>query len=131
MTLALGIICDIVMMLIFKAPLIRLRWRRKVIAKHPGFWGIMDSIDVEDMPGWPPPRACLRPRPRPAAQMNAAETRVIAEGEGEPGSVAVTAVRRSRAASSSDINFPRLLQVFSPWPPSPWWRAAAPSASAA
>ena len=45
MTLALGIICDIAMMLIFKAPLIRLL-APKVIAKHPGFWGIKDSIDA-------------------------------------------------------------------------------------
>lgn len=42
MTLALGIICDIVMMLILKAPLIRLL-APKVIAQHPGFWGIKDS----------------------------------------------------------------------------------------
>ena len=45
MTLALGIICDIAMMLIFKAPLIRLL-APKVIARHPGFWGIKDSIDA-------------------------------------------------------------------------------------
>ena len=45
MTLALGIICDIAMMLIFKAPLIRLL-APKVIAKHPGFWGIKDSIEA-------------------------------------------------------------------------------------
>ncbi|MDO4503370.1 MAG: protein translocase subunit SecD [Coriobacteriia bacterium] len=41
LTLALGIICDIVMMLIFKAPLIRLLATR-AIAKNPGFWGIKD-----------------------------------------------------------------------------------------
>lgn len=41
LTLALGIICDIVMMLIFKAPLIRLLANRS-IAKNPGFWGIKD-----------------------------------------------------------------------------------------
>ena len=45
MTLALGISCDIAMMLIFKAPLIRLL-APKVIAKHPGFWGIKDSFDA-------------------------------------------------------------------------------------
>ena len=39
LTLALGILCDIAMMLLFKAPLIRLL-APKVIAKHPGFWGI-------------------------------------------------------------------------------------------
>ena len=41
LTLALGIICDIVMMLVFKAPLIRLLAPR-VIANNPGFWGIKD-----------------------------------------------------------------------------------------
>ena len=42
LTLALGIFCDIAMMLIFKAPLIRLL-APKVIANHPGFWGIKDA----------------------------------------------------------------------------------------
>lgn len=41
MTLALGIVCDIVMMLLLKAPLIRLL-APKVITRHPGFWGIKD-----------------------------------------------------------------------------------------
>ena len=45
LTLALGIICDIVMMLVFKAPLIRLL-APKAIAKHPGFWGIRDSLEA-------------------------------------------------------------------------------------
>ncbi|MCI8468491.1 MAG: protein translocase subunit SecD [Eggerthellaceae bacterium] len=43
LTLALGIICDIVMMVVFKAPLIRLLAPR-VIAGNPGFWGIKDSL---------------------------------------------------------------------------------------
>ncbi|RDC25965.1 protein translocase subunit SecD [Eggerthella lenta] len=43
LTLALGIACDIAMMLLFKAPLIRLL-APKVIARHPGFWGIKDSL---------------------------------------------------------------------------------------
>lgn len=42
LTLALGILCDIAMMLVFKAPLIRLLAPR-AIAKHPGFWGVADS----------------------------------------------------------------------------------------
>ncbi len=41
LTLSLGIFCDIAMMLLFKAPLIRLLAPRS-IAKHPGFWGIKD-----------------------------------------------------------------------------------------
>lgn len=45
LTLALGILCDIIMMLIFKAPLIRILAPR-VIRKHPKFWGINDSLAV-------------------------------------------------------------------------------------
>ena len=41
LTLALGILCDIAMMLLFKAPIIRLLAPR-CIAKHPGFWGVRD-----------------------------------------------------------------------------------------
>ena len=47
LTLALGIFCDIVMMLLFKAPLIRLLAPRS-IAKHPRFWGIKDSLAAAD-----------------------------------------------------------------------------------
>ena len=90
MTLALGIICDIAMMLIFKAPLIRLL-APKVIAKHPGFWGIKDSIDAS----------------KGYAELAAAE------GEGEPGSVAVTAVRKIRGRFiKHDINFLGYRKVF-------------------
>ncbi|MBQ9042770.1 MAG: protein translocase subunit SecD [Eggerthellaceae bacterium] len=42
LTLALGIFCDIVMMLLFKAPLIRLLAPRS-IEKHPGFWNVKDG----------------------------------------------------------------------------------------
>lgn len=45
LTLALGILCDIAMMLLFKAPLIRLLAPRS-IAKHPGFWGVRDAEDA-------------------------------------------------------------------------------------
>lgn len=45
MTLALGIICDIVMMLVFKAPIIRVLAPRS-ISKHPGFWGVKDGIEA-------------------------------------------------------------------------------------
>jgi SecD/SecF fusion protein len=45
LTLALGVICDIVTMLIFKAPLIRLL-APKVIASHPGFWGVKEDEEV-------------------------------------------------------------------------------------
>ncbi len=45
LTLALGIFCDIIMMLLFKAPIIRLLAPR-AIAKHPGFWGVRDCEDA-------------------------------------------------------------------------------------
>ncbi len=45
MTLALGIICDILMMLLLKAPLIRVL-APHVIARHPGFWGIKDCEEA-------------------------------------------------------------------------------------
>ena len=47
LTLALGIMCDIVMMLLFKAPLVRLL-APHAIAKHPGFWGIVDVQNAAD-----------------------------------------------------------------------------------
>lgn len=45
LTLALGIICDIIMMLMFKAPLIRLMAPR-TIKKHPKFWNVQDCLDA-------------------------------------------------------------------------------------
>ena len=48
LTLALGILCDIVMMLLFKAPLIRLMAPR-TIKKHPKFWNVQDCLDAAAM----------------------------------------------------------------------------------
>ena len=45
LTLALGIACDIVMMLLLKAPLIRLL-APHVITEHPGFWGVRDCQEA-------------------------------------------------------------------------------------
>ncbi len=42
LTLSIGIICDIVMMLLFKGPIIRLL-APHTMAKHPGFWNIKDA----------------------------------------------------------------------------------------
>ena len=42
LTLALGILCDIVMMLLLKAPLVRLLAPR-AITKHPEFWNVKDG----------------------------------------------------------------------------------------
>ena len=45
LTLALGIICDIVTMLIFKAPIIRLLAPR-AIEKNPTFWGVAEDVEI-------------------------------------------------------------------------------------
>jgi SecD/SecF fusion protein len=45
LTLALGVVCDILTMVLFKAPLIRLL-APKVIAKNPGFWGVKEDEDI-------------------------------------------------------------------------------------
>jgi len=50
LTLALGVICDIATMLIFKAPLIRLLAPR-VITRHPRFWGIKEDEDLAQASG--------------------------------------------------------------------------------
>ncbi len=47
LTLALGIFCDIIMMLLFKAPLLRIIAPR-LMSKHPKFWGIQDSLEAAD-----------------------------------------------------------------------------------
>lgn len=47
LTLALGILCDIVMMLVFKAPIIRILAPRSIV-KHPGFWGTRESLDAAE-----------------------------------------------------------------------------------
>lgn len=64
LTLALGIVCDILMMLLFKAPLIRVLAPR-VIGRHPGFWGIKDSLcaasEHEALPG-AQPMAAIAPK---------------------------------------------------------------------
>ncbi|MGI6216521.1 MAG: protein translocase subunit SecD [Coriobacteriales bacterium] len=44
LTLFLGIICDILTMILFKAPAIRLL-APKVIAKHPKFWGVDEDLE--------------------------------------------------------------------------------------
>ena len=114
MTLALGIICDIVMMLIFKAPLIRLL-APKVIAKHPGFWGIKDSIDASK--GYAELAAAEGTSVRDAeigSQMNAAETRSLVEAD-DPAdaSQTVRAVRKIKGRFiKHDINFLGYRKVF-------------------
>ena len=47
LTLGLGIICDIIVMFMFKGPIIRLL-APKVIADHPGVWGIKKDFAVAE-----------------------------------------------------------------------------------
>ena len=44
LTLALGIICDLLVMFLFSGPIVRLLGEKQV-AKHPGFWGMRDEIN--------------------------------------------------------------------------------------
>lgn len=50
LTLAIGVACDILAMLLFKAPLIRLL-APKVMARHPGFWGIREDEEFAEQAG--------------------------------------------------------------------------------
>lgn len=44
LTLALGIICDLIIMALFSGPIMRLLGPR-VIERHPGFWGTVDDVN--------------------------------------------------------------------------------------
>ena len=118
MTLALGIICDIVMMLLFKAPLIRLL-APKVIARHPGFWGIKDSIDAskgyaeraaaEGVPEAEAEAGAQMNAPRPASSPRVRASRVR---------LSSPPCARSRAASSSTTSTSSATAACSSaWPP--------------
>lgn len=45
LTLALGILCDIITMFVFKGPLLRLL-ALKQIRRHPGFWGVAKDAEI-------------------------------------------------------------------------------------
>lgn len=114
LTLALGIICDIVMMLLFKAPLIRLLAPR-VIAKHPGFWGVKDSLAASERYG---ALAAAEGTTAAAAEvgeaLDAAESERIAEKcAGEAGEEAAKAAAKPRGKFiKHDINFLGHRRVF-------------------
>ncbi len=44
LTLALGIVCDLIVMMLFSGPIVRILGEKQ-IAKHPGFWGVRDEIN--------------------------------------------------------------------------------------
>lgn len=115
LTLSLGIFCDIVMMLLFKAPLIRLLAPRS-ISKHPQFWGIKDSMDAAHFY-----RDLAKAEGESVAeaetgeQMNAAESEQIASTlSGEEGrSIAIEAAKKVKGRFiKHDINFLGHRKVF-------------------
>lgn len=115
LTLALGIFCDIAMMVLFKAPLIRLL-APKSIAKHPGFWGVKDCQqaagiyeELAEAEGVPVAQA------ETGEQVNAQETKAIAEiNDGAEGkSIAVKAARKIKGRFiKHDINFLGYRRIF-------------------
>lgn len=114
LTLALGILCDIVMMLLFKAPLIRILAPRS-IAKHPGFWGIKDSIAAAD-----DYKALAASEGESVAAAEAGEEldataseKIAEENDGDKGVLAAEAARKPRGKFiKHDINFLGHRKVF-------------------
>ncbi len=107
LTLALGILCDIVMMLLFKAPLIRIMAPR-TIAKHPGFWGTRESLAAaEDYKRLAAVEGMSVAAAETGEEMNAAATAATAEARaGVEGAAAAAAAEKPRGRFiKHDINF--------------------------
>lgn len=114
LTLALGIVCDIVMMLVFKAPLIRLLAPRS-IAKHPGFWGVSDSLAAaEDYEALAAAEGEGVAAAETGEALNAAETEQLAKkASGEAGEQAARKAAKPRGKFiKHDINFLGYRRVF-------------------
>ena len=115
LTLALGIACDIAMMLLFKAPLIRLL-APKVIARHPGFWGIKDSLAAsKDYAALAAAEGTSTAAAEAGEAINAAESEEAAErarGRGGRGRRAVRRASRRGKFIKHDINFLGYRRVF-------------------
>lgn len=114
LTLALGILCDIAMMLLFKAPLIRVLAPR-VIAKHPGFWGIKDSLEAStDYKALAAAEGTSVAAAEAGEAINAAESKQIAERKGgEAGERAAEGARKPRGKFiKHDINFLGYRRIF-------------------
>ena len=114
LTLALGIVCDIVMMLLFKAPLIRLLAPRS-IANHPGFWGVRDSLEVaRDYEALAAAEGTTVAMAETGSAMDAAESARVAEAKG--GAEGERAEERASKARGKfikhDINFLGHRRVF-------------------
>lgn len=114
LTLALGIMCDIIMMLLFKAPLIRLL-APHVIARHPGFWGIKDSLSAsDDYQALAAAEGTSTAMAEAAEIMDPAESQRIAERRsGDAGEAAAKAAMRPHGKFiKHDINFLGHRRVF-------------------
>lgn len=115
LTLSLGIICDIVMMLVFKAPLIRLL-APKVIAKNPNFWGIKDCEDAAHYYGeLAAAEGVSVEAAEVAEQMNAEEVERTAQAAGgeESRSAVVDAAKKIKGRFiKRDINFLGYRKIF-------------------
>ncbi len=114
LTLALGILCDIAMMLLFKAPLIRLL-APKVIAKHPGFWGIKDSVAAsKDYQALAAAEGTSVAAAEAGEAINPVESEEAAEhASGTAGEQAAAAARKPRGKFiKHDINFLGYRRVF-------------------
>ena len=114
LTLALGILCDIVMMLLFKAPLIRIMAPR-TIAKHPGFWGTRESLAAaEDYKRLAEAEGMSVAAAETGEEMNAAATAANAEKRaGAAGAAAAEAARKPRGRFiKHDINFLGYRRIF-------------------
>ena len=114
LTLALGIFCDIAMMLLFKAPLIRLL-APGTIVKHPGFWGVRDA---EQAAGDYKALAAAEGASVSAAEVGEAMNPAASEKEaarkaGAAGEAAAKAARKPRGKFiKRDINFLGYRRVF-------------------
>ncbi|MFR9169461.1 MAG: protein translocase subunit SecD [Gordonibacter urolithinfaciens] len=114
LTLALGIVCDIVMMLLFKAPLIRLL-APKVIAGHPGFWGVSDAeAAAKDYEALALAEGTSTAAAEAGEALNAAESERVAEKHaGAAGEAAAKAARKPRGRFiKRDINFLGYRRIF-------------------
>lgn len=116
LTLSLGIFCDVAMMLLFKAPLIRLLAPRS-IAKHPGFWGVKDcQLAAAGYEEIAQAEGVSVAEAETAEQMNPEESlEVVEERDGlEQGqSVMVDAARKIKGRFiKRDINFLGVRKIF-------------------
>ena len=114
LTLALGIVCDIVMMLLFKAPLIRLLAPRS-IAKHPGFWGVRDSLEAaKDYEALAVAEGTTTAEAEVGLAMDSVESERVAEAkDGQAGEEAAQRARHVRGKFiKHDINFLGHRRVF-------------------